>query len=100
MEITIQSIHFNSKTALNDFITEKVNKLAHLLYKIESALVTLKMEKTYTGEIKICDIRLAVPGNDLYVTRQNETFEAATHEAVDALLEQIKRMKGKAMAMH
>jgi len=53
------------------------------------------MEKLATGENKICDIGLAVPGNDLFISRQSETFEAATNGAVDALQEQIKRMKSK-----
>ena len=97
MNINIQSIHFNSKSELNNFITEKVTKVAHLFDKIESAKVTLKLEKTYTRENKICDIRLAVPGNDLFVSRQSETFEAATNAAVEALQEQIKRMKSKQM---
>lgn len=100
MEITIQSIHFNAKSPLNDFITDKVTKVAHLFDKIESASVTLKLEKTYTRENKICDIRLAVPGNDLFVSRQSETFEAATSEAVDALIEQIKRMKSRRLAIN
>lgn len=99
MKITIQSIHFNSKVELNDFITEKVAKLAHLFDKIESASVTLKLEKSDTRENKTCDIRLGVPGNDLFVSRQSETFEAATIDAVDALQEQIKRMKSKLMAL-
>ncbi len=97
MEITIQSIHFNSKSELNDFITDKVAKLAHLFDKIECASVTLKLEKSDTRENKVCDVRLAVPGNDLFVSRQNETFEAATNAAVEALMEQIKRMKSKLM---
>lgn len=35
MEITVQSIHFNFKLDSNDFVTEKVTKLAQLFDKIE-----------------------------------------------------------------
>ena len=92
MEVNIQSIHFNSKSELNNFITEKIRKVASLFDKIESAKVTLKLERT-------CDIRLGVPGNDLHVSRQSESFESASSEAVDALLDQVKRMKSRLMGI-
>ena len=99
MEVNIQSIHFNSKSELNHFITEKIRKVASLFDKIESAKVTLKLERTYTKVNKICDIRLGVPGNDLHVSRQSESFESASSEAVDALMDQVKRMKSRLMGI-
>ena len=95
MELIIQSLHFTVKQELNNFVAEKVNRLSHFYNKIESAKVCLKLDKSDKTDNKVCEIRLAVPGNDLFAKRQSATFEKATNEAVDALLQQIKKMKTK-----
>ena len=95
MEITIQSLHFDASEALKDFVTEKVSKLSTLYNKIESADVTLKLENAAQADNKICEIRLAVPGSDLFAKRQHQSFEEATNEVVDVLQQQIHKMKGK-----
>lgn len=93
MELTLQSLHFTSNQELNDFVTNKVNKLSHFYNKIESANVCLKVDKSDKTEDKVCEIRLAIPGNDLFVKKQSTSFEKATTEAVDALEHQIIKMK-------
>ncbi len=95
MNINIQSLHFTAKPELTDFITEKVNKLSALYDKIESAEVTLKLENSAENGNRICEIRLAVPGNDLFAKKQHETFEEATTEVVDALHTQLQKLKAK-----
>jgi putative sigma-54 modulation protein len=91
MEITIQSLHFTSREELNDFVTEKVNKLEHLNDKIGFAKVCLKLDKSNHRDNKVCEIQLGIPGNDLFAKRQCETFEKAISEAVDALKNQITK---------
>ena len=95
MNVTIQSLHFTAKKELTDFVTEKVNKLVHIYYKIDAAQVCLKLEKSDVNDNKICEIRLVVPGNDLFAKRQSATFEDAVNEAIDALQQQIKKIKTK-----
>ena len=95
MIVTIQSLHFTAKQELNNFVTEKVSQLSHFYDKIESANVCLKLENSVKTENKICEIRLIVPGKDLFVKRHGKTFEEATHDAVDVLQQQIKKMKTK-----
>lgn len=95
MKLTIQSLHFTATQELNLFVTEKVNKLSHFFEDIESANVCLKLDKSGTTDNKICEIRLAVPGNDLFAKRQSTTFEEATNETVNVLEQQIKKMKEK-----
>ncbi len=46
---------------------------------------------------KIAEIKLLVPGNDLFAKRQCKTFEEATDQAVEALRRQLKKKKEKAM---
>lgn len=67
----------------------------HIYYKIDAAQVCLKLEKSDVNDNKICEIRLVVPGNDLFAKRQSATFEDAANEAIDALQQQIKKMKTK-----
>ncbi len=95
MEINIQSLHFTASKELNDFVTEKVNKLSNHFDKIESATVSLKLENSDTTENKVCEIRLAVPGNDLFAKKQGKSFEEAVKEVVDILQVQIIKMKSK-----
>ena len=95
MELTIQSLHFTAQQKLNDFVTKKVSRLSHLYDKIESAEVCLKLDKSNTTDNKICEIRLVVPGNDLFAKREGKTFEKATDEVVDVLQRQIEKMKTK-----
>lgn len=93
MKLVIQSLHFNSKPELNNFVSEKVYKLSQFHSRIESANVCLKLEKSDSNEDKICEIRLAIPGNDLFVKRQSATFEEAAKNAIDALQNQIRKLK-------
>jgi putative sigma-54 modulation protein len=93
MKITIQSLHFTSNQQLNDFVADKTNKLAAIYKKIESADVTLKLDKSEDADNKVCEIRLAVPGNDLFAKRQSSSFEVALTEVVSALESQLRKIK-------
>lgn len=95
MEITIQTLHFTANADLNNFVIDKVNKLAHHFDKIISADVILKLDKSKTADNKVCEIKLAVPGEDLFAKNQYESFEEATNATIDALENQITKMKAK-----
>lgn len=75
MEITIQSLHFAPSYTLNNYITEKANMLLHFSDRIESAKVTLQINKSDNADEKICEIQLLVPGDTLFAKRQCSTFE-------------------------
>ncbi|MCC7051516.1 MAG: ribosome-associated translation inhibitor RaiA [Bacteroidia bacterium] len=96
MDIKIQSVHFDADKKLLSFIEEKVSKLKSLHDRISVSEVTLKLDKSDNNQNKIAEIRLHVPGNDLFAKKQCATFEEATDLAVDALKTQIKRYKDKA----
>jgi putative sigma-54 modulation protein len=57
--------------------------------------VTLRLDKSDTQENKITEIRLVIPGNDLFARKQCKTFEEATDIAVEALRRQLSRHKQK-----
>lgn len=95
MKVTVQSVHFNADRKLLDFIESRMEKLAMHYDKIIESEVTLKLDNASNNENKITEIRLHVPGNDLFAKRQCSTFEEATDQAVDALRHQITKHKDK-----
>lgn len=95
MKLDIQSLHFTARPELNEFVTEKVNKLLTFYPRIESAEVCFKLDKADNAENKICEIKLAVPGNDLFAKRQGKTFEIAVSGVITALKQQIEKLKAR-----
>jgi len=95
MNIQIHSIHFDADKKLIDLITKKVEKLNQFFDAIIGSEVFLKVDKASTAENKVVEIKLHVPGNDLFVKRQCESFEEATDECTDALRQQLKKRKEK-----
>jgi putative sigma-54 modulation protein len=96
MEIQIQSIHFKADQKLINFINEKVSKLNQYFEGIINGEVFLRLDKSDDSANKVAEIKLNVPGSDLYVKRQCKTFEEAIDSGVEALTKQIKKYKDKA----
>ncbi len=95
MEVTISSIHFKADVKLEDFIREKTAKLAKYFDGVLGCDVVLKLNAASNNENKIAEIRVMIPGNDLFAKKQAKTFEEAVDNAVDALRRQVKRHKEK-----
>src|SRR3972149_10646479 len=95
MNTQIHSIHFNAEKKLIDLINKKVEKLNHYFDAIIGSEVFLKIDKATTTENKVVEIKLNVPGNDLFVKRQCQSFEEAADECTDALRQQLKKRKEK-----
>lgn len=95
MDIKINSVHFDADKKLVKFINEKINKLAHFFEGIIGAEVFLKLENTQELDNKMVEIRLMVPGYDLFAKKQSKTFEEAADDVVDALRKQIQKHKDK-----
>ena len=95
MKVMINSVHFKADQKLEDFITQKVEKLCAKYSEVINAEVSLKLDNTDTPENKIADIRVMLKGDDLYASKQCKSFEEATDQAVDALKKQLEKYKGK-----
>lgn len=95
MKVKIQSIHFDADVKLLNFIESKVGKLNTYNHSIIDSEVFLRLDKSSSHENKIAEIKLLVPGNDLFAKRQCKTFEEATDLAVEALRRQLKKQKAK-----
>ena len=95
MNIKINSIRFNARPELEEFIQEKVGKLSLFQEKIQAAEVFLRVENVQNKENKITEIRIKVPGEEFFAEKQSDSFEKSTDLAVEALRRQIRKHKGK-----
>ena len=95
MKVTINPVHFKADSKLEEFITQKVEKVCAKYNEIIDAEVSLKLDNTDTPENKIADIRLVLKGDDLFASKQSKSFEEAIDTAVDALKKQLEKYKGK-----
>jgi putative sigma-54 modulation protein len=93
MNIQIQSIHFTADRKLLGFIEEKVAKLNQFYDGIISSEIFLRLDKSDQHTNKVAEIKINVPGNDLYVKRQCKTFEEAIDTGLSALARQVKKHK-------
>jgi putative sigma-54 modulation protein len=95
MNIRIKAVKFDADTKLEDFIQKKVSKLGRFFDDIITAEVFLKLENTPDLENKVVEVKLDVPGSDLFARKQTKSFEESTDEVVDALKQQILKHKEK-----
>ena len=95
MKVMINSVHFKADQKLEDFITQKVEKLCSKYSEVINAEVSLKLDNTDTPENKIADIRLMLRGEDLFASKQSKTFEESIDTSIDALKRQLEKVKGK-----
>ena len=97
MKVKIQSVHFTADQKLLDFIDGKINKLDTFNSMIIDCEVILRLDKSSSTDNKLVEIKLLVPGPDLFAKRQRKTFEEATDLAIEALRRQLKKLKEKSM---
>src|SRR5680860_361926 len=95
MKLQMQSIHFVADQKLIDFIQKKTDKLETYYDQIIDGEVILRLDKNVRSENKIVEIKLNVPGKQLFATHQAESFERASDEVIEGLRRQIKKFKEK-----
>jgi len=95
MNIQIHSIHFDADAKLISLINKKVEKLSQFFDAIIGSEVYLKVDKSDNAENKVVEIKIHVPGNDLFVKRQCASFEEAADKCAKALKQQLKKRKEK-----
>lgn len=95
MDVTIQSIKFDADKKLVDFIEKKIEKVEKFFDGIVGAEVFLRIEKTQDPENKKADIKLLIPGNDLFAEKTCKTFEEAVDQCIEALKRQVVKAKEK-----
>ncbi|WP_207536245.1 ribosome hibernation-promoting factor, HPF/YfiA family [Desertivirga arenae] len=95
MRISVQSIHFNADKKLLAFIQKKAEKLYQFSDNILNAEVYLRLENTEDDANKITEIKLNLPGSQLFVKEQCKSFEEAIDLAIESLRRQVTKHKTK-----
>ncbi len=95
MDIKVNSVRFDADQKLIDHVNKKVNKLGQFFDGIIGAEVFLRLENVPDDENKIAEVKLLIPGNDLFVKKQSKTFEEAVNKAVETLNRQVTKYKEK-----
>jgi putative sigma-54 modulation protein len=91
----VHSVHFDADVKLIDFINSKVSKLNQFFDHIVTSEVFLRLDKAQDKSNKIAEVRLLLPGKELFAKKQSKSFEEATELAVEALRRQVRKYKGK-----
>ena len=94
MNVIIQSLGFKAGTALESYIKEKLEKLKPNDH-IVRANVTLFFGPDRATPNDYCEIRLEVPGNDLFVKENSIEFTQAVDSAVNKLQSMLRKAKEK-----
>ena len=94
MKLQVHSIHFNADSKLITFIQKKLNKLETFYDRMVDGEVFLRLNNEGI-ENKTVEIKLRLPGNQLFAIEKAKSFEAATDLAADAFRMQLKKFKTK-----
>lgn len=94
MRLQVHSIHFDADRKLIDFVQKKVDKLETFFDRLVDGEVFLRLNNEGI-ENKTVEIKLKVPGTQLFATEKARSFEAATDLATAALRSQLKKFKTK-----
>jgi len=91
----MHSIKFNADVKLLDYIKKRANKLDTFYDRIIDGEVFMRVEKNDHNQNKSVELKVNIPGEQLFAQEQSRTFEAATDLAVESLKRQLKKYKAK-----
>jgi putative sigma-54 modulation protein len=97
MKLQVHSIHFDADQKLVHFIQKKVNKLETFYDRLVDGEVFLRLNNE-GADNKTVEIKVNVPGTQLFAIEKARSFEAAADLATDALRMQLKKFKAKLRA--
>jgi len=95
MNLKIDSIHFKADSKLIKYIEKKSSKIDKYYDRVIDLDVKLKLESNGQVRDKIVEFILKVPGEKIFTSSVEKTFEAATDLGLDSLKRQLKKYKEK-----
>ncbi|HEX6333635.1 MAG TPA: HPF/RaiA family ribosome-associated protein [Flavisolibacter sp.] len=99
MIVHVQAVHFDADAKLVDYITNKIQKLQQYHDRIIKVDVFLILDNVaHTIKDKVAEIRVHVPRSDFFVKSTSKSFEASFDDALEAMVQQIKKKKEKQAA--
>ena len=95
MKTQIQSLGFDATNTLQNLINQRLEKVGQVSDRILEGRVILKLDKSDIQENKVCEIRLVIPGHDLFAKKTAASFEQALDHVIHALEKQVHDWKDK-----
>ena len=94
MKLQVHSIHFDADSKLIDFIKKRIAKLETFYDRLVDGEVFLRLNNEGIDN-KTVEIKLRVPGSQLFAVEKAKSFEEATGQATDALRMQLTKFKSR-----
>jgi len=96
MDVKIQTVHFNADGKLVEYVSKKVERLNTFHDRITKVDVFLKLDNiVHTIKDKIVELRVRVPRHDYFVKASSKSFEESFDNALESMINQLKRSKEK-----
>lgn len=99
MNVNIQTVRFTADAKLTELVTRKLEKLTTFHDRITKVDVYLKLDNVvHAIKDKIVEIKVQVPKHEFFVKSTSKSFEESFEDALDSIINQIKRKKEKEAA--
>lgn len=100
MILRMHSVHFDADQKLLDYVQKKVDKLETFYPRIIDGEVIMRLEKSQLNKKEVfgnktVELKVNIPGQQLFVKDSSSSFEAAIDEALERMSRQLKRKKEK-----
>jgi putative sigma-54 modulation protein len=99
MNVNIQTVRFDADAKLTEYVIKKMQKISTFHDRIIKVDVFLKLDNVvHQIKDKIAEISVRVPRHQFFVKVSSKSFEESFDEALDSLVNQMKRKKDKLAA--
>ena len=95
MDFRLNTVNFTADEKLVEFIQGKIKKLEMMCDDIIASEIYLKLDKNDERENKVAEVKLLLPGSELFAKKQCKSFEEAADLVVQALKKQVEKHKAK-----
>ena len=93
MTINIQYVHMATSEAMNEYVTNKLEKLGKKYEWVIGAEVHFENQHDPKGKGKVCKMELSLPGPRIFATSNEKNYEMAVKETLKDLERQLKKRK-------
>ena len=100
MKHNTEFVNVDKSDALEERISAALNKIGAKYSWVTSAEVFIKLENDKTGKGKVCEMKLSLPGPQIFASSNSFSFETAVHDAQKELERQLKRIKEEKYSHH
>ncbi len=99
MNVKIQAVHFDADVKLTDYVSKKIKKLDTFHGQIIKVDVFLKLDNViHTIKDKVAEMSVHVPRHQFFAKCCSKSFEESFDDAIESVINQIKRKKDKLAA--